>query len=104
MQTLSKALDLNEAVKDKVEQSASELVVINAVLKQEVPAEAQVGEVAQALQKNDNLEVQISEAAQELERVNQVLSDEIDQRGELERELAATRNALAKARSEATRD
>jgi hypothetical protein len=48
---LERALGQNEAVKDTVEQSAAELLVINAVLKQEVPPHIQTGEVAQALQK-----------------------------------------------------
>lgn len=97
---LSWALDANESAKDKVEQSASELFVINAVLKQEVPSEAQVGDVAEALKKTDLLEVKITEAAQELADVNQVLTSEIDQRVALERELAATRVELAKAKSD----
>ncbi len=97
---LRQALNQNEAVKDTVEQSAAELVVINAVLKQEVPREAQTGEVAQALQKTDELEDRIEASAEDLGKVNEALKQEIDERARLEKELAATRAALAKARSQ----
>ena len=95
---LARALDQNETVKDVVEQSAAELVVINAVLKQEIPDDAKVGEVAQALLKTDELETRITETAQDLAEVNEVLAQEIDQRADLERELAATKAKLEKAR------
>jgi C4-dicarboxylate-specific signal transduction histidine kinase len=94
---LERALGQNEAVKDTVEQSAAELLVINAVLKQEVPPHIQTGEVAQALQKTDELETRIQESAEDLAQVNQTLEQEIGERADLERELARTKAALAKA-------
>ena len=97
---LARALDQNETVKDTVEQSAAELLVINAVLKQEIPDHVQTGEVAQALQKTDELETKINDTAQELAQVNEVLAQEIDERAELERELAATKAALVQARDQ----
>ncbi|MES2282456.1 MAG: hypothetical protein V4542_13670 [Pseudomonadota bacterium] len=98
---LARALDQNEGVRDVVEQSAAELVVINAVLKQEIPDDAKVGEVAQALIKTDELETRITETAQELADVNEVLAQEIDQRADLERELADTKAQLEEARKSA---
>ncbi|MDO9403726.1 MAG: hypothetical protein Q7T87_06835 [Polaromonas sp.] len=95
---LEQALGQSESVMDRVSQSASELLVNNAVLKQEIPEHIQTGEVAQVLEKNDALEVQVHEAAEDLVEVNKVLEQEIDQRASLERELAATREALEKAR------
>jgi hypothetical protein len=97
---LVRALDQNEAVKETVEQSANELLVINAVLKQELPDEVQAGEVAQALRKTDELETRIHESAEDLAQVNQVLAKEIDERAGLERELARTKAALARAKSD----
>jgi C4-dicarboxylate-specific signal transduction histidine kinase len=97
---LVRALGQNEAVKETVEQSANELLVINAVLKQELPNEVQAGEVAQALRKADELETRIHESAEDLAQVNQVLAQEIDERTVLENELARTKAALAKAKSE----
>ena len=92
---LTRALDQNETAQDTVERSAAELVVINAVLKQEIPDHVQTGEVAQALQKTDALESKIHETAQDLAEVNKVLAHEIHERADLERELAATKAELA---------
>lgn len=98
---LERALDQNEAVKDTVEQSAAELLVINTVLKQEIPDHVQTGEVAQAIQKTGELETRIQESAEDLAQVNQALEQEIGERSELERELAVTKKALAQAQSTA---
>lgn len=92
---LEKALDQTVAAKIKIEQSALELVVNNAVLKHEMPAQVQNGEIAAALKKNDKLEVNLNEAVQQLEEVNQALTAEIDQREVLERELAEARSRLS---------
>ena len=97
--SLERALDQNVAVKGTVEQSANELLVINTVLKQELPDDAKTGEVAQALRKTDELETQIQESAEDLAQVNQVLAQEIGERADLERELARTKAALAKAKA-----
>ena len=94
------ALDQNDAVQETVKQSADELLVINAVLKQKIPDYAQTGDIAQALQKTDEVESRIQESAEELAQVNQLLEQEIDERAELERELAATKAALAKAKGQ----
>lgn len=95
---LARALEQNETALDSVEQSAAELVVIHAVLKQEVPDSLQIGEVAHALQRTEELETKITDAAQELAQVNEALAQEIDERADLERELAATKAALVQAR------
>ena len=95
--TLERAREKNEAVKESVEQSAQELVVINAVLKQEIPADAQTGELAQALEKSDAIEERIQESADDLAEVNQALEQEIGERAELERELARIKAALKEA-------
>ena len=95
---LARALEQTETAQSVVEQSAAELVVIHAVLMQELPAHIQIGEVAHALQRTDELEVKINDTAQELAQVNKALAQEIDERVDLERELAATRAALVLAR------
>ena len=94
---LERALEQNETAHDIVEQSAAELVVIHAVLKQELPDHLQTGDVAHALQRTDELEIKISDTAQELAHVNEVLAREIGERHDLERELAAAKTALAQA-------
>ena len=95
--SLELALEQNETIQHTVGQSAAELVVINAVLKQEVPAHVQTGEVAQALQKTDELEGRMQTSADELAQVNEALRQEICERAALERQLATTQAALAEA-------
>ena len=91
---LACALEQNETALGSVEQSATELVMIHAVLTQEIPDKVQIGEVAQALQRTDELEIKMNDAAQQMAQVNEVLVQEIDQRANLERELTETRAAL----------
>jgi len=97
---LARALEQNETALDSVGQSAVELAVIHAVLKQEIPDHVQIGDVAQALQRTDELETKISDTAQELAQVNEVLAQEIDERADLERELAATKAALVQVKDD----
>ena len=97
--SLERALDQNEAIQATVEQSAAELCVISAVLKQEVPEHVQTGDVAQALQKTDELETRIQTSAENLEQVNQALKEEIQARVDLERQLASTQAELAEVNS-----
>jgi hypothetical protein len=92
--SLERALGQSEIVRDTVENSADELLVINAVLKQKIPGDAQTDELAQALQKGDELEDRIQESAESLAKVNLALEQEIAERADLERELAAARAAL----------
>ncbi|MGB4116117.1 MAG: hypothetical protein WBK51_06185 [Polaromonas sp.] len=98
---LERALEQNETAQHVVEQSAAELVVIHAVLTQEIPDHVQTGDVAHALQRTDELETKINDTAQELAQVNEVLVQEIGERVELEQELADTKAALVEARDQA---
>ena len=98
---LARALEQNEAATDAVQRSADELMVIHAVLKQEIPDHSQTGEVAQALEKTDALEAKIQDTAHELAHVNEALAQEIGERAVLEQELAAAKAALAKGNPEA---
>jgi hypothetical protein len=95
---LATVLDVNEAIQQTVEQSAAELVMINTVLEQELPADIQSGDVAQALERAHGIEATIHQTAQELAEVNQALAEEIDHRMDLERQLAAAKSALAQAK------
>ncbi|MBC7608801.1 MAG: hypothetical protein H7228_04355 [Polaromonas sp.] len=101
---LLKALDQNDSVKETVKQSADELLVINAVLKKGIPEQAQTGDLAQALEKTEVIEDTIQESAKDLAEVNKLLEHEVDERIELERELLATKTALARAKSELKED
>ena len=94
---LDRAREKSEAVKENIEQSAQELVVINAVLKQEISDHAQTGELAHALERTDAIEERLHESADDLAEVNRALEQEIGERAELERELAMTKAALEEA-------
>ena len=91
---LVKALEHNLTAKVTVEQSGDELLMINTVLKQEIPGHVQTGDVAQALEKIAALESKIHHSAEELAQVHHLLSKEISERFELEQELAKTKTAL----------
>jgi hypothetical protein len=93
---LVKARHQNGTVKETVKQSADELLVINTVLKQGIPDHAQTGDVAQALENTEVIEEKIQTSAQDLASVNKLLEHEIDERIDLERELLATKTALAR--------
>ncbi|MBC7720032.1 MAG: hypothetical protein H7Z77_09615 [Chitinophagaceae bacterium] len=94
--SLLAALDQNDAVKEEVKQSADELLVVNAVLKSQLPDHTQQGDVAIALKRTDAIEERIQESVEGLAAVNQLLENEIEERINLERELLATKSALAK--------
>lgn len=94
-QPLAEALEKSESVHALVKQSATEMLVLNTVLQQEVPAHAQVGDVAQALQKNEEIETRLHDSAEELAQVNRALEVEIDERQRLELELAQAKARLA---------
>ena len=96
---LVQALAQNDAVKATVEQSADELLVVNAVLQKSIPSKAQSHDVAAALHKSENIGDAIAESADELEAVNELLAHEVDERILLERELLKTKAALAKAQA-----
>ena len=96
---LVKALNQNDSVKETVKQSADELLVINAVLKNGIPDDAQTGDVAQALEKTEDIEDRIQTSAEDLATVNKLLEHEIDERIDLERKLIATKAALAREKS-----
>ena len=93
---LVKALHQNDTVKEIVKQSGDELLVVNAVLKKGIPEHAQTGDLAQALKKTEVIEDKIQTSAEDLAIVNKLLEHEIDERIDLERELLATKAALAR--------
>jgi hypothetical protein len=94
---LVQALAQNDAVQTTVEQSADELLVVNAVLQKSIPNKAQSHDVVLALKKSESIGDAIAESADELQAVNELLEHEVDERILLERQLLATQAALAKA-------
>lgn len=96
---LAQALEKNDLVEETVKQTADDLMLVNAVLQSEVPGRAHSADVAVALEKVDEIHEVMHDSAQELATVNELLEGEIDERIALERELLATKAALARATS-----
>jgi len=78
--SLDQTLEKTETVAAEVQRAADNLAVVNNVLEQELPADVQVGEVAQALEHTGRLEKKLAESAEALAEVNAALSQEIEKR------------------------
>lgn len=97
---LNRALDQSERVRDKVGQAASDLAVVNAVLKDELAEALPLTNVVSALDQSEAVEVKVQEAAEELVAVNNTLSQEIEERHVLEERLSKSDDALAQSRAD----
>jgi diguanylate cyclase len=95
---LSRALDQSEQVKDKVEECAVELSAVNAVLKEEVSDGVPLNEVERALNMSEEVELKVQQCAEDLATVNDALAEEIDQRNNLENQLAESASALSESK------
>lgn len=91
---LSSVLEKTETVQELVEQSADELLIVNAVLKKNIPDEERDGDIAQALDMSSDMEEKLQQSAAELAQVNDALAHEIEERQRLEKELSTVINAL----------
>ncbi len=97
--SLVNALNQNKVVKEKIEGVGDELLIVNTVLKQELPETLQTGDVAQALEKHEELESMVQECVDDLADVNEALEEEVVKRRRLERQLAQSQAEIAKGRS-----
>lgn len=97
---LDEALSQTQDVRARLDSGAQELFVIKEVLKQELPAEVQTGDVAQALEKHGELEEKVQECADDLQDVTKTLAAEVARRRQLERTLDETRADLAGSEAE----
>jgi diguanylate cyclase (GGDEF)-like protein len=94
---LGNVLKKNEKIKKTVKKAASELTLVNEVLKQEkVPVQV----MQQALTQNENAEKKVAEAADDLKLVNVELAEEIAERIAIESQLTNTKTELAEARED----
>jgi diguanylate cyclase (GGDEF)-like protein len=95
--SLGRVLNKNEKIKKNVKKAASELTVINEVLKQEkVPVQV----MKKALNQNEDVEEMVAKAADDLHLVNVKLAKELAERIVIESELADTKTDLAEARDD----
>lgn len=92
---LATALDKSTQIQELIEKSADELLLVNTVLKTQLPADVHMGDVAQALEINADLEERIQQSAVDLAQVNDALEHEIEERHRLEGALKTAQKALA---------
>jgi chromosome segregation ATPase len=97
--TLAHALNQTTEVREKIEGVGDELLIVNTVLKHEIPSTLQIGEVAQALEKHEALETIVQECVEDLAEVNEALEEEVTRREGLERQLAQSQAELARSQS-----
>ena len=90
--SLGRVLKKNEEIKQTVKNAASELTLVNEVLKQEnIPVQI----MKRALTQNAAVEQKVAKAADDLKLVNVKLTEEIAERISIESELANTKTYLA---------
>lgn len=97
--SLTQTLNQTIEVKEKIVGVGDELLIVNTVLKQEIPEKLQTGEVAQALDKHEELETIVQECVGDLAEVNEALEEEVARRRRLERQLAQSQVELAKSQA-----
>jgi diguanylate cyclase len=84
---LEKALNQSEQVKNKVEECAQELSLVNTALKEELVEHLSVDEIQDALTQSEKIEDKVQECAEDLHLVNAALAEEITERKSLEQKL-----------------
>lgn len=95
--SLEHVLKRNENIKENVKEAASDITLVNDVLKQE---EASVEIIEHALTQNQGVEQKVAKAADDLKLVNIRLSKEIAKRVVIESELVDTKTDLAEVRDD----
>jgi diguanylate cyclase (GGDEF)-like protein len=95
---LHRALDQSEQVKDKVQEAATDLADVNAVLKEDLASGVPAAKVRSAVKKSEAVEVKVLEAALELVVVNIALAEEVVEREALEARVSVSDTALSESR------
>ena len=82
-----------------MEQAATDLSAVNAVLKDEIADGVPLTKIEHALTESEKVESKVQEAADELVDVNDALTEEIDERHHLEERLSHSDRALSESRA-----
>ena len=88
--SLTQTIGKSERIKEVVEECATELSVVNTVLKEQLDRPTAPDEVARAVQKSESVEAKVQDSADELTKVNEALVLEVRERQLLEHELEAS--------------
>ena len=103
-ESLTKALEQTEHVKELVKESAAELSSVNHVITQELRAHKPLPGVASALKKSIAVEEKVQDAAEKLTIVNQALAEVVREREMVNLQLAAAIEQKDGARNAALHD
>jgi len=101
---LTQVVGKSELIKKVVEECATELFVVNTVLKEQLDRPTSQAEVASAVQKSEAVEAKVQDSAEELTKVNEALVGEVRERQVLEHQLEASRAQEHAARHAAFHD
>lgn len=95
--SLGRVLKENEKIKETIKKAASELILVNEVLRQEnVPVKL----MKQVITRNEDIEQKVAKAADDLKLVNVKIAEEMAERIVIESELANTKTDLAEVRDD----
>lgn len=95
---LVKALIQSEQVKNKVEECAQDLSLVNTVLKVELDEQLGSGEIQEALMQSEKIEEKVQECAEDLHAINTTLAQEVRERKKLEQKLSDSKAQEERAR------
>jgi len=95
---LVKALMQSEQVKNKVEECAQELSLVNTVLKVELDEQLGSGDIQDALMQSEQIEEKVQECVDDLHAVNTALAQEVTERKRLEQKLSDSKAQEERAR------
>lgn len=104
LESLAQAIGKSERIKEVVEECASELSGVNAILKEQLDESDERPEIASAVQRSEAVEAKVQDSAIELTQVNEALAGEVRERQLLEHQLAASRAQEHAARHAAFHD
>jgi diguanylate cyclase (GGDEF)-like protein len=102
--SLTEAIGKSERIREVVEECATELFVVNTVLKEQLDRPTAPDEVARAVRNSDAVEAKVQDSADELTALNHALVVEVRERQLLEHQLTASRAQEHAARHAAFHD
>lgn len=72
------ALNQNLETAEQIKATAGELVVVHAVLSQQIPTDAMQGDLEAAVKRTDELEQKLNETAEALDKSNELLKSHLE--------------------------
>jgi diguanylate cyclase (GGDEF)-like protein len=101
--SLGSVLNKNKKIKNKVKQASNELNSINKVLNRGKKINASIQTIEKTITLNEDVEQKVARAADDMHQVNLDLAKEVDERVDIESELADTKADLVKVRDDLTK-